>query len=208
MEVNQLVKKGMINALNGFDINPYDNINIIFIKQRYDSKKVKNYIYDKTNCNEDRIKKSLLMVNLLENVLERNINELSSGEKLKIELAISLILNHDELFLFQFDKYFTERELIFFKNLLKKLVLKYHKTIILFDVDINFMLDFVDRLVILGENNIVKVFLKDNLFNEEIFEYVDKSDIIDFINYINKDKKILNNYTSVNELIKAIYREV
>lgn len=209
MEINQLIKKEKINALCNFIIDPclFDN-KIVFIKSRYPHESVQRYILSKTNCSVERMLSSFKLVNLEDEKKSQYINTLSLSEKLKVELAISLILNNEQIILYQFDKYFMEKDLFFFKKLLKKLVIKYKKTIVLIDSNISFMLDFVDRFILLTNKNEVKIFGKDDIYNEELQKYIDIPPIIDFIKYVNKDKKRLNPYTDIKELIKEIYREV
>lgn len=208
MEIKQLIKEGKINALCNFIIDPYSQNDIVFIKKDYPNQSVKDYIISKTNCDEIRLISSFKFVNLLKDKLLQDINTLSLSEKLKVELAIVLILNKEQIILYQFDKYFMEKELFFFKKLFKKLVSKYKKTIILIDSDFSFMLDFVERFVLLTNKNEVKIFSKDDIYNSELDKYIDVPPIIDFIKYVNKDKKRLSPYTDLKELIKEIYREV
>lgn len=209
MEINKLVKKEKINSLCNFIIDPslLDN-QVVFIKNRYSHESVQRYILSKTNCSIERMLSSFKLVNLEVEKKSQYINTLSLSEKLKVELAISLILNNEQIILYQFDKYFMEKDLFFFKKLLKKLVVKYRKTIVLIDSDISFMLDFVDRFILLTNKNEVKIFGKDDIYNEELQKYIDIPPIIDFIKYVNKNKKRLNPYTDIKELIKEIYREV
>jgi len=209
MEINQLVKKGKVNALNNFSIDPSSLArNSVYIKSNYRKMLVKEYILKKTKCDEEKLISSLKLVNLSSEILNRDLKILSSTEYLKIELVIALILNLKTLILYQFDKYFMEKDLAFFKRLLKKLVVKYNKTIVLIDSNFSFMLDFVDRLVLLTDNNAVKVYDKEDFYNNELEDYIEIPNIIDFVKYVNCDKKILNNYTDIKELIKAIFREV
>lgn len=209
MEINQLVKNGKINALNNFSIDPSSLArNSVYIKSNYKRMQVKEYILKKTKCDEEKLVSSLKLVNLSSKILDKDLKVLSATEYLKIELAICLILNLKTIILYQFDKYFMEKELAFFKRLLKKLVVKYNKTVVLIDANLSFMLDFVDRLVLLEENNVIKVYDKEDFYNDELKDYMDIPNIIDFVKYVNRDNKILNNYTDIKELIKAIFREV
>lgn len=209
MEVNQLVKSGKVNAFNNFSIDPSSlPRNSVYIKSNYKRMQVKEYILKKTKCDEEKLISSLKLVNLSSKILDKDLKVLSTTEYLKIELAICLILNLKTIILYHFDKYFMEKELAFFKRLLKKLVIKYNKTVVLINVNLSFMLDFVDRLVLLEENNVVKVYDKEAFYNDELKDYMDIPNIIDFVKYVNRDNKILNNYTDIKELIKAIFREV
>ncbi len=209
MELSQFIKKSKINALNHFNFDPYKFYNhIVFIQQFYIQISVTNYILEKTKCTKERMINSFKMVNLNEDICDQDVCDLSLSEKLKIELAISLILNEEEIVIYQFDKYFMEKDLVYFKRLLKKLVLKYNKTVVLIDCSLSFMLDFVERLVILKDEAKVLVYDKKDFFNNELEDLLDLPNIIDFQKYVNRKNCVLNNCTDLKELIKAIYREV
>ena len=47
-----------------------------------------------------------------------------------------------------------------------------------------------------------------DFFDTELYNYAKCPKIIDFINYINKDQKLINNTVEIYELIKDIYRSV
>lgn len=208
MEINKLIKLGQVNAINNFSISPYTFDNIIFLQKDYLSMSVENYILERTNCTKERMLSSFKLVNLSSEINSQDVSLLSSSEKLKIELSIALIQNREQINLYQFDKYFMEKDLSFFKKLFKKLVKKYQKTIVLIDCNFSFMLDFVDNLVIQNKKNEVKTFTKDEFYNYKLKSLIEMPDIIDFVKYVNKDKKVLDNITDIKELIKAIYREV
>jgi energy-coupling factor transporter ATP-binding protein EcfA2 len=208
MEINKLIVKEKVNVLLNFNINDFNfKDNIVLINKRYRSILVKDYILKKVNCSDDKILNSFKMVRLDDNVFEKNIVKLSTSEQVKVELAILLLKNVDTLVLYHFDKYFMEKDLQFFKKLFRKLVIKYKKTIVLFDVRFSFALDFADKAIYRDKNKIYVVD-KNNFYNDDLFSYTDIPDIIDFVKYVNKDGKVLNDYVDIKELIKAIYREV
>ena len=204
MEITDIIKKNKINALINFNMDYNDSS--VYLKDRYPHKSVYDYIYSYTKSQKKRINQSLLFVDIDINIQSRDISTLSSSEKVKIELAIMLILNKEIIYLHNFDKYFMSKDLFYFKNLLKKIVLNYHKTIVIINGNLSFMIDFVDYYFILTDNNKIQKFDKYELLNfDDIIKF---PPIIDFIKYVNRNKKILNYYTNINELIKAIYREV
>ena len=65
MEINQLIKKGKINAFHNLKIEPsrFGN-SLIYLKTNDKKRHVKDYILSQTNCSEERIKQSFLLVNL------------------------------------------------------------------------------------------------------------------------------------------------
>lgn len=201
MELNELIKKEKINALFDFDIQNKERIKI-------SSKKVEDYILNITNCSEERVISSFKMVHLDTNILKQSLDTLSLGELKKLELALNLIENKEQIVLFRFDACFMEKELDYFKKLFKKLVSKYHKTIVLIDSNLTFLLGLVDRIVVCTDKQQIKVFSKDDLFSDELARYLKVPAIISFNKYVNKNKKFIGKYTDIKELIKAIYREV
>ena len=211
MEVNELIKNGKITAFNGLGI---DNILIknkdfgVNILDKYEKELVRDYILRKGKSSDKRIRDGLKIVNIEEDVLEKTMDVLSKSEILKLELAILLIKNVDYIVLYMFDSYFMEKDKLFFKKLLKKLVKRFGKTIILIDSKLDFMIDLVDRIVVKGMNNELEVFEEIDFYNEKLLDFFEMPKIIEFVKYVNKDKKVLNNYVDIKELIKAIYREV
>lgn len=206
MEIEKIIEKGKVNALNNFKVSL--NEDIVFIKKEYSDVLVEKYIKLKVDCNNDKILDSFRLVLLNEEIISKKISNLSSSEKLKIELAIKLIKNEELIILYQFDKYFMEKDLFYFKKLFKKLVLKYNKTVALIDCNFAFNLDFIDRLVFLNDKNEIKTYTKEDFYNDEITNFIDNPKIISFVKYVNRNKKILDNYTDIKELIKGIFREV
>lgn len=209
MEFDSLIKKNKINALCNFDLDFASfQDSIVQLQDFYPRVSVQKYILEKTNCTEERLLSSFSFVNLSKDKLKQKINTLSSSEKIKVELAILFILNKDVLVLYQFDKYFMEKEIFFFKKLLKKLVSRYHKTIVCVDTSCSFMLDFVERYVVLTEHNGIKVLGKDDVFSPFFERYIGSAPIVKFVKYVNKNQQRIKPYTDIKELIKEIYREV
>ncbi len=211
MEINSLIKKGKINAFNCLDVEHYSPSTFdCFVKIRddYSDITVKNYILSKVSCEDKRILDSLKLVSLQEQVLLKSMQVLSSSEIIKVELAILLIKNTDYIVLYQFDYYFMEKELLFFKKLFKKLVRNFHKTIVLIDSRLDFMIDLVDRIVVKNSRNELEVFANPDFYNENLLRLLGTPKIVEFVKYVNQNQKKLNTYLDIKELIKAIYREV
>lgn len=211
MEVNSLVKKGKVNSLNGLHLEDMvlsDHSYVVKIKEIYEDIKAKEYIMNATSCSEEKIVDSLKLVALKNNILSKSMTILSSSEIMKVELAILLINNVNTIILYQFDQYFMEKELLFFKKLLKKLVTKYGKTIVLLDSKLSFLFEFADRIVVKNERNDLEVFSPIDFYDERLLQLMEEPKIIEFIRYANKEGKKINHYTDIKELIKAIYRIV
>lgn len=209
MELISLIKKNNVNALINYNFEPnalYDDL--VFLQSSYPNKSVRDYILEKTNCTEKRMLSSLAFVNLSDSKLSQSMNTLSSSEKIKIELVIQLILNKEQIILYQFDKYFMEKDLFFFKKLFKKLVSRYNKTIVCIETGTSFMLNFVEQFIVLTDKNEIKVFGKEDICSPILENYLKPAPILDFIKYANKNQQRIKPYTDIKELIKEIYREV
>jgi len=160
----------------------------------------------------DRVKKSLKMVGLKENILNTDPQNLSSGEKEKLAIAISLILNPKVIILDEPTIYLdnkSKKELI---KLLKKLKKEYDKNIIIMSNDIEFVHQISDKIILLNNGEIVL-----NIDNELLLNNCDKLQevnmeiprIIKFINMIKKNKKInLESTNNIDELVKDICKNV
>ncbi len=211
MEINTFVKKEKINAFHYLHIDDFlvsNESNCVRARDFSEEIRVLNYIESLVTCNKKRILDSLKLVLLHEDILDKKMHRLSTTEFLKVSLAILLIKNVKTLVFYQFDFYFMEKELSYFKKLFKKLVQKYHKTIILLDSRVTFLMDLVDRIVIRNEKNELEVFVHPNFYEERLLELLGKPKIVDFIQYVNQNGHKILSYTDIKELIKAIYREV
>lgn len=210
MEVNRLIKMNKINAFNqfSFDEEFFKSSSFIGFCEIPSSIFVQTYLEEQTSCSAQKIGDSLKLVNLTSSILNKKLSSISTGEFVKIQLAIQLLRNADTLYFYQFDKYFMEKDLLFFKKLFKKLVNKYEKTIVLVDSDLRFLFDLVDRMVVLEKNAKIIVYEKNDFYNTSLLKNFEVPKIVEFVRYVNKQGKQLEPYINLNELIKAIYREV
>lgn len=210
MEIDKYVRIGCITAINNIKKNTidFDNEYIVKIQDDYKNVTVKKYLITKCGDLEERIVNGLKLVNLAETILNKKISNLSSSELLKIELDILLIKNVPCLMFYNFDKYFMEKDLAFFKKLFKKLSTKYHKTIILINNDLTFLFDLIDRIVIFEGKRKNMIIDNPSFYDERILKFVEVPKIIELVNYLNQNGKKIKEYTDIKELIKAIYREV
>lgn len=168
---------------------------------------LKKYEYKLDNL-EYRIKQSLKIVGLPLEYLDNNPFALSSGEKEKLAIAISLSLNPKIIVLDEPTTYLDDKsknELIF---LLKKLKEKYNKTIIIISNDIDFIMKLADNIILLKKG---KIILKDNISklfdNMELLKKnnMESAKILEFINTAEKYKNIkLNKTLDIDELVSEI----
>lgn len=154
--------------------------------------------------NEDMLPDALKTLNINSKILIKNICELSTSEKIKLLIVNALLKNY---------------EVIYFDNILPcldsssrtrlyKLIIKLkkfqNKTILISDINIDNIFEFVDNLIIVSDTiingNKYVVFPCDIINNPITLTLRDK---------ILENKNIdIGKVDSVNELIKAIYREI
>lgn len=211
MEIEKYMELGHILAIGNVNVNEINfgnSIRLLEMKKHYQNITVKKYILQETSCFDKRMVNSLKLVHLEEDVLNKKMNVLSTSEKVKIELAILLIENVDCIVFNQFDYYFMEKELLFFKKLFKKLVKKYQKTFVFLNSNLSFLFDFADRVVLKKSKKEYMVIDNPTFYEEELYEVIKKPPIVDFVTYLNNNGKKILPYTDLKELLKAIFREV
>ena len=158
-----------------------------------------------------KIEDSLRIVGLDNTYLNRNVNSLSSSEKILVILAIVLLSNPDIIILTDLFKYFDKTKEKRLVSLLEKIRDDYNKTIILINDDNEVLYKYTSKLII----------KKNNLFIEgdtnKLFQRVDflhknnikVPEIIELTHLIKKKKKIkLEYHKDVRDNIKDIYKHV
>ncbi len=166
----------------------------IFSNPGYHNNKIKDIIGDK-------YADALKIVNLDFAYGEKLFMDLDASKQNKVRLAEQL--NNKVIILEDFFKGMNNKEIIFYKNLLKK-ISSYHKKIILLSHHVNDFLNLVDRVYVIKDDTIV--YQTADLKNEELYNYVSRPPIIEFV-YLSRQKGIkLDYYTEFNDLLKAIYR--
>ena len=208
MEISDFVKKNKIVALSNFKVSEVNAVDCFVVSTRNLSDNISVREYLSKVCNNDkRLEDSCKMVNENSDFLNRIVMHLSTTELLKLFLMEALLGKYKNIVLVNFDMYFMEKELLFFKKLFRKLVDKYDKSIVMFCDNVNFMFDLVDEMYLNTVDRIYEFDGKD-LYNKKIYKYLDKPKIVDFIEYLGNNGKVFDNYTEMKELLKAIYREV
>lgn len=158
-----------------------------------------------------KIDDSLRIVGLDNTYLNRNINSLSSSEKILIILAISLLSNPDVIILDNLFKYFDKTNEKRLMILLEKIRDEYNKTIILVNDDTEILYKYTKYLIIKKNN----LFIEDE--TDKIFKRVDflhknnikVPEIIELTHLIKKKKKIkLEYHKDVRDILKDIYKHI
>lgn len=154
--------------------------------------------------NEDDLLEALKTLNINSKILSKNICELSTSEKIKLLIVNALLKNYEVIY---FDNILpcldsSSRTKLF--KLIIKLKKFQNKTILISDINIDNIFEFVDNLIIVSDTIITgtkyDVFPCDIINNPITLTLRDK---------ILENKNIdIGKVDSVNELIKAIYREI
>lgn len=148
-----------------------------------------------------RLNDSLKMVNLDESIGEKRFCDLSSRDKNKIYLASQL--QEKEIILYDLSKGLLKKDLAFFKRLLKRIA-SYNKKIYLFSKDAELFIDCVDTIYLVKDSEVT--YKTNDLFDPTIYIEMEMPHIVSFF-YKCEDLGIrIDEYTDINELIKAIYR--
>ena len=172
---------------------------------------ISNY---KNSLKEDLLVKDLLnsknnkdllkFLNLSDNLLEKKINELSLSEKTKIDLLSKI--NNDIIIIggFSNNLIYKDKELIC--KFLIKLNQRFNKKIIIIDSDISALMNICKYFIVLKDN---KVLYKTNdVYDNKLYYYINKPEIVTFVQNARKKGILLDNYTDIYELLKAIYRSI
>lgn len=197
-------KVGLISPLSYSDMlkgDIYDFIKEYALKFNY-----------KLDILDKRIDEVLKMVGLSSNILKKDIFNISKSEKIKLLLCRILLYNPELIIL---DSVIEELD---FKtrNKLFKLLIKlkkfYNKTIIITASNVDNIYELVDDLIIICDRKVIAMGNKYEVYEEkEVIDnnFIDKPIMIEFKNKLKKYSNIdIGNNDSINELIKAIYREV
>lgn len=170
------------------------------------------YFKYKTSDIEKRTIDALKMVGLNEAYLERNPFTLSNGEKRKVAIASILVFNPKVIIL---DEPTIGLDSASKKNLLqlvRKLKIRFNKTIILISHDIDLVHLISDYIYVIDKGNIVIEGDKYTVFKQEdnLKQYGMKvPKMIEFSNKVLNKKGIKIGYRDeINDLIKDIYRYV
>lgn len=154
--------------------------------------------------NEDKLPDALKTLNINSKILSKNICELSTSEKIKLLIVNALLKNY---------------EVIYFDNILPcldsssrtrlyKLIIKLkkfqNKTILISDINIDNIFEFVDNLIIVSDTIITG-----NKYDVFPCDIINTPITLTLRDKILENKNIdIGKVDSVNELIKAIYREI
>ena len=147
---------------------------------------------------------ALKMVSLDESIMNKEINDLTLSEKFKLELATKL--QDNIIIIGNMANTLNYKDQEYIKKLLIKLNSDYNKKVIVIDNDIKVFFNLVKRIYVIQDKKIL--YETSNFFDDGLYKYMNMPKIVEFIKYVNKDKKYLKETIDIYELIKDIYRSV
>lgn len=167
---------------------------------------LKQYNY---KTNDNRIIKSLQMVELDESYIDREINSLSSSEIFKVALASVVALNPKILILDEPSIYLDNKSKKMLFKIIRTMKQRYNKTIIILSYNLDFLIEISDYLYVINEGQKIFEGTKQDVFkNDKILEKngIRSTKTIEFSKLVEKEKGIKIGYRdNMNDLIKDIY---
>lgn len=156
-----------------------------------------------------KITQSLEIVGLKQDILNKNISELSNLEKKLFQISIGLIYNPDIII-------FDETVIDLDKNnsnkiirLIKALKEKYNKTVIIASNDVNLLYELTDNIIILKNNKVYLSGSTDTIYkSESIDKDIDIPNLVKFTNLAKSKKVKLSYHKDIRDLIKDVYKHV
>lgn len=202
------IKKNKITVVLGIDTD----LNISEEKQKKDFEKniqLSSYINSKfPNLTEEKLQEAFKICLLKKEDANKTLNTLSTSEVEKVELLQKILENKEMLILSDFENAFLNKELNYFKNLFKKMVTKYKKTIVFITNKLELVMDIADILLVVENKKVILELNAKDIYYDKIYEYVETPEIIQLVKLIRKKHVNMPDYIDIKELIKAIYRSV
>lgn len=175
------------------------------------SELINGSLYDFINLK--KVDEELLnLFSMDKNIENRDIDTFSNTEKIKLLFLKVLTQEYDTILI---NGIFEELDMDMRKKFIKIIInLKkfQKKTILLSTTDINIIYEFIDNLIIILDgqslscSNKFSIYDEENIVNNPLIQKPFIKKIEDMV--YNKSNIDLGNNDSINELIKAIYREI
>ena len=197
---NNICDEGKIKYSKKYNKN---KIGLISVSDLSDTFNINAYDFlEIKNPDEELLK----LLEVKENLFNRKMDELSTTQKIKILLLKCLIKNPDIIFV---DSILERLDTVNRKKILKLLwnLKKFkEKTIVISTIDIDLIYEFIDDIVIIENGKAIGYGNKYDIYSNC---NINKPFVIKVKDSIYKKSKInIGNNDNINELIKAIYREI
>ena len=198
------------------DLSDYKNVGYIKKNEYYFT----NYVYDELLLSlnkyekelkdaDKRIKKALKIFSLDDNFLNKEISNLSKGEKRLLSYLRVFIYNPKIIIVDEPLKNLDYKYEKMVLNYLRELKNKYNKTIIIASNNVNIIYENTDKTLIISDEPLYKntkdVFTDDDILKKYKL-YV--PNLVMFVKKAKKKDKNINYYTDIRELMKDVYRNV
>ena len=171
---------------------------------------LKNSNYKEETKNR-KISFALKMLDLNDNIINIDPNNISSGEKKLLSIAISLITNPKILILDEPELYLDDCHKRTLIKIIKKISKRYNKTIIILTSNVLFSYEVCDNFILLNNGKIIRSSNKKDLLNIDDELEISSLKIPEILNFINcatkKDINLSKTY-DIKELMKDVYRNV
>lgn len=172
-----------------------------------EKKTVCEYLMQKIKFEEiSKIRQALSFVKLDSEVLKCFLNELTIVEAQKVQLASLFLMQSQILVVEHFFCHLIYGEQQYFKKLFRNLTQKKKKSIILIEDDMNFICEFVKKVILFTKGECSKEI--DNFYAEELYKYVEKPKTVELVQYLEQKGHQIDHEITFNETLKAIYRGV
>lgn len=178
-----------------------DKYGIVGIVSKYNTIISDNKV---SELNIKNINNALKMVGLDISLKDKKYSELSLSEQLKIDLATKL--DKDIIIIGNMSNNLIYKDREYIKKLLIKLNNDYHKKIVVIDEDISVFIGLVKDICVMENKSII--YECNNFFDDNLYKYVKMPKIVEFIKYVNKDNKLLDENLDIYELLKDMYRRL
>ena len=202
------IKKNKITVVLGIDTDL--NIEEENLEKEFKNDIILNDYMSKKfpKVSKSKIEEAYKICLLKDSDIEKPLNVLSSNEIEKVELMIKLLQDKEMIILSDFDINFLTKEFNYYKSLFKKMVTKYNKTVVFITNKLDNIMDIIDFILVVENKQVVMELNAKDIYFDRIYDYVDTPDIIDFVKKAHKKYPKLDDYITINELIKGIYRGV
>lgn len=150
------------------------------------------------------INNALKMVLLDDSVLNKDISDLSISEYFKVELMSKL--ESDIIIIGNLSNSLIYKDKEYIKKLLIKLNKDYNKKVVIIDNDVKTFFNIVKMICVVDKEKII--YSTNDFYDDELYKFVKMPKIVEFIKYVNKNEKRIDENIDIYELIKDIYRSV
>lgn len=172
---------------------------------------IKKDINDSFKKYIEKIESCLNMVGLSKDYLDRKINTLSISEKKLLQIALGLISNPELIILDNPFIYLDGKNKIRIKEVINELKNEYHKTIILYDDNINNIYELSNQILIFKDNVLLINGTPNIVFKDLEFLIDNEIELPDTLKFILEAKKYgkeLSYTNNIMDLLKDVYKNV